>query len=228
MTLTVLTERYGTLSDLGYGPKRIAIPAIFDCIVNSMLECDLRVEGIFRRNGQVKAVNELAEKLDSRPNDIVDIISQEKNPVHLASLLKRFLRELPEPLLTHRLQKLFLISQKMPREQDQILVLYFACILLPEVNRNVLEVLLLFLRHVSSFQGNCDSDESSRGNRMDINNLATIIAPNILSYSAKGPGIGGVVENPGQPFDQIIGVVKSLLIHQETIWSVSTFSQYSV
>jgi hypothetical protein len=68
----------------------------------------MSVEGIFRKNGNIRRLNQLAETLDRDPSSVD--LSQD-NPVQLAALLKRFLRELPEPLLTYKLHKLFIASQ---------------------------------------------------------------------------------------------------------------------
>ena len=109
--LEILTERYGIMSDLGYGPRKIAIPMFLEALVQRLLELDLTIEGIFRRNGQVRSIKALSEKIDARPNDVTELFQEECNPIHLAAILKKFLRELPEPLLTRRLGDLFLVSQ---------------------------------------------------------------------------------------------------------------------
>ena len=69
---------------------------------------DMSVEGIFRKNGNIKRLNDIVEVYDRDPAS-VDLTSD--NPVQLAALLKRFLRELPDPLLTFRLHKLLILSQ---------------------------------------------------------------------------------------------------------------------
>lgn len=68
----------------------------------------MSVEGIFRKNGNIKRLNDVVEVYDRDPAG-VDLTSD--NPVQLAALLKRFLRELPDPLLTFRLHKLLILSQ---------------------------------------------------------------------------------------------------------------------
>jgi hypothetical protein len=68
----------------------------------------MSIEGIFRKNGLIKRLNELVEVIDRDPS-AVDLTTD--NPVQLAALLKRFLRELPDPLMTFRLHKLLIVSQ---------------------------------------------------------------------------------------------------------------------
>lgn len=69
---------------------------------------DLSVEGIFRKAGNIRKLKDLTEAIDRDP-DSVNLADD--NPVQIAALLKKFLRELPDPLLTFRLQHLFLATQ---------------------------------------------------------------------------------------------------------------------
>jgi len=62
------------------------------------------VEGIFRKNGNIRRLKELTDAIDRDPSS-VDLTTE--NPVQLAALLKKFLRDLPDPLLTFRLHKLW-------------------------------------------------------------------------------------------------------------------------
>jgi len=64
----------------------------------------MAVEGIFRKNGNIRRLQQISEAIDK---DSTAVNLSEENPVQLAALLKRFLREMPDPLLTFRLHKLF-------------------------------------------------------------------------------------------------------------------------
>lgn len=64
----------------------------------------MAVEGIFRKNGNIRRLQQISEALDK---DTTNVNLSEENPVQLAALLKRFLREMPDPLLTFRLHKLY-------------------------------------------------------------------------------------------------------------------------
>jgi hypothetical protein len=70
----------------------------------------MSVEGVFRKNGNIRRLNTLAEALD-RGDTGVDMSAE--GPVQVAALLKKFLRELPDPLLTFKLHRLFVASQSM-------------------------------------------------------------------------------------------------------------------
>jgi len=68
----------------------------------------MSVEGIFRKNGNIRRLKELSDAIDKNPSSVN---LAEDNPVQVAALLKRFLRDLPDPLLTYKLHRLFIASQ---------------------------------------------------------------------------------------------------------------------
>lgn len=97
-------------SSFGVSRTGAKIPAFLDDILSAMKQMDVSVEGIFRKNGNIRKTKETIETLE-RDGSTVDF-SQE-NPVQLAAILKKWLIDLPDPLLTHRLHSLFLATQSM-------------------------------------------------------------------------------------------------------------------
>lgn len=73
-----------------------------------MKQMDMSVEGIFRRNGNIRKLKELSDEIDRNPSSVQ--LNQE-SPIQIAALIKKFLRELPDPLLTFKLHKLFITAQ---------------------------------------------------------------------------------------------------------------------
>jgi hypothetical protein len=73
------------------------------------LSSDMSIEGIFRKNGNIRRLKELTDALD-RDQSTVNL--QEDNPVQLAALLKKFLRDLPDPLCTFKLHQLIIATQR--------------------------------------------------------------------------------------------------------------------
>ena len=110
IALEVLIERNGSDSVMGSGPGSLRIPAFVDDSISSMRQMDMSVEGVFRKNGNIRRLKELADAFDkqSQPPSLDD-----ENPVQVAALLKKFLRELPDPLLTSKLQRLWIASQSL-------------------------------------------------------------------------------------------------------------------
>lgn len=106
--LDLLTERTGVESNLGSGHSPVKLAAFIDDSITAMRHMDMTVEGVFRKNGNIRRLKELTDMMDRNPND-VDLTQE--NVVQVAALLKKFLRELPDPLLTHRLHPLFICAE---------------------------------------------------------------------------------------------------------------------
>ena len=106
--LDTLVERDGVESTDGVGPGALRVPSVLDDTISAMRQMDMSVEGVFRKNGNIRGLKDLAERLDAKEGE-VDLTKE--SPVQVAALLKRFLRELPDPLLTYKLYDLFTTSQ---------------------------------------------------------------------------------------------------------------------
>lgn len=203
-----LTKRYGVDSDLGVGPSQLRIPIVVDDVVNSLRKKDMSVEGIFRLNGNIKNLRELTEQINKNPLKSPDFHSY--SAVQLAALLKKWLREMPTPLLTFNLFDLWISSRKTNDSAMCKRILQLTYCMLPRSHRNLLEVLLHFFRWVASF---ASTDEES-GSKMDTHNLATVLAPNILiskSQSADAPPV-----QSGESYFLAIEVVNQMIeMHEE-------------
>ncbi|KAI0641959.1 RhoGAP-domain-containing protein [Trametes meyenii] len=171
--LELLVEREGSDSLLGASRATLRIPSFVDDVVSAMRQMDMSIEGIFRRNGNIRRLKELTEAID-RDASSVDL--SQDNPVQLAALLKKFFRDLPDPLMTYKLHRLFIATQSLPTEQERKRMLHMVSLILPKAHRDTLEVLFVFLKWVASF---AHLDEET-GSKMDLPNLATVICPSIL------------------------------------------------
>ena len=176
--LEALVDREGAESTNGVGPGALRVPAILDDTISAMKQMDMSVEGVFRKNGNIKRLKEASELIDA--NQTPDL--NRENPVQVAALLKKFLRDMPEPLMTFKLHKLWIITQKLENEEQRRRILHYTCCLMPKSHRDTMEVLFSFLKWAASFS---EVDEES-GSKMDVHNLATVMAPNIL-YANQGP-----------------------------------------
>ncbi len=108
--LDALVERDGVECTFGIGPGALRVPGIIDDAISAMRQMDMSVEGVFRKNGNIRGLKDLADKIDAKE---VEVDLSRENPVQVAALLKRFLRELPDPLLTYKLYRLFITSQSI-------------------------------------------------------------------------------------------------------------------
>jgi hypothetical protein len=69
--------------------------------LTSIFILGVNVEGIFRVPGSKKRQEELKELIDKDSNLDVKLSNGKFTPHDVACVLKQFLAELPEPLLTH-------------------------------------------------------------------------------------------------------------------------------
>ncbi|XP_075072012.1 rho GTPase-activating protein 19 isoform X1 [Mixophyes fleayi] len=142
---------------------------------------NLRTEGLFRIPGNSNRQQVLKDCLNSGTD--IDVDSGEFHPNDVATLLKMFLGDLPEPLLTHRhyhahlkIADLMLLDDKgnrtgAPDKERQMEALQLLFLLLPSPNRNLLKLLLDLLYQTAKKQDR---------NKMSAHNLALMFAPHII------------------------------------------------
>ncbi|RWA11391.1 hypothetical protein EKO27_g3722 [Xylaria grammica] len=177
--LEIILERDGADSTDGVGPGALRIPAIIEDTIIALKNKDLSVEGVFRKSGNIKKLTEQVAAVD---RDGCDVIRwNDESPHQLAALLKRYLRDLPEPLMTFKLYRVWIAATKINDPDKRRQCLHMAFCLLPHTNRDTLEVLFNFFKWVATFH---QVDEDT-GSRMDVHNLARVIAPNILRMNTK-------------------------------------------
>ncbi|KAJ7834094.1 hypothetical protein B0H13DRAFT_2110113 [Mycena leptocephala] len=146
-----LVEREGSDSLLGATRETLRVPSFIDDVISAMRQMDMSVEGIFRKNGHIGRLKRTIEAID-RDAASVDLTTE--NP---------FLRDLPDPLMTFKLHRLFIASQSFPQEAERRRMLHLVSLLVPKSHRDTMEVLFVFLKW---------QDGSG--------NLATVICPSIL------------------------------------------------
>ncbi|KAL7992319.1 hypothetical protein Chor_016575 [Crotalus horridus] len=127
----------------------------------------LTIQGIFRRSANTQTVREVQQKYNMGLP--VDFATYED--VHLpAVILKTFLRDLPEPLLTFGLYS-DVVNFYSTEEEKRIDIVRKTLQTLPEENYQVLCLLMNFLGQVSA---------NSDINKMTNANLAVVFGPNLL------------------------------------------------
>ncbi|KAI4873520.1 hypothetical protein NFI96_000322 [Prochilodus magdalenae] len=157
-------------------------PLVVEQCADFIREHGLLEVGLFRQPGQATLVKELQEAFDAGEKPSFD-----STDVHtVASLLKLYLRELPEPLVPFcRYQEFLMCGKKVPSDREQALLELRTLLReLPVANFNLLKYICQFLNEVQSY---------SSTNKMSIQNLATVFGPNILRPKAEDPEsiIGG-------------------------------------
>uniref|UniRef100_A0A8C0Y2H4 Rho GTPase-activating protein 24 n=1 Tax=Cyprinus carpio carpio TaxID=630221 RepID=A0A8C0Y2H4_CYPCA len=162
-----------SLSDIMVYEKKFGVrlvPILVEKCAEFIREHGLNEEGIFRLPGQDNQVKQFREAFDAgeRPSFPSD------TDVHtVGSLLKLYLRELPEPVVPWTQYQDFLDSTLMldaatsagkEKLEEQIS-------LLPKVNYNLLSYICRFLFEVQ---------QNSKVNKMSVENLATVMGVNLF------------------------------------------------
>eukprot|EP01112_Ceratiomyxa_fruticulosa_P019341 TRINITY_DN6318_c0_g1_i4.p1 TRINITY_DN6318_c0_g1~~TRINITY_DN6318_c0_g1_i4.p1 ORF type:complete len:684 (-),score=159.47 TRINITY_DN6318_c0_g1_i4:54-2105(-) len=146
---------------------RSQLPVVVEKTIN-YLSNHTQVPGIFRVSGTATDVNALKSMYD-RGNDVD--LSTCPDPHVVSNLLKLFLRELPNPLMTSAYYPKFIEAYSIPNINDQIDRIRALINCLPAPHLATLQHLLYFLSKVASF---------SSVNMMTTLNLATVFGPTIL------------------------------------------------
>ncbi|XP_075229593.1 rho GTPase-activating protein conundrum [Lycorma delicatula] len=147
------------------------VPLVFQKVVCELERRGLQEEGVLRvaaHKGKVEVLcQDLEQDFYTRPEHADTLL--QRAPVHdLAALLKRLLRDFPEPLLSLELVDLFYQAHRVP---DCIRALNLLVLLLPTIHRSTLLSLLSFMKHLIDHQAH---------NKMSAHNVAMIIAPSLF------------------------------------------------
>ncbi|XP_059336861.1 rho GTPase-activating protein 39-like isoform X2 [Ammospiza nelsoni] len=151
-----------------------------------------QTEGIFRIPGDIDEVNALKLQVDQWriPNSLSD-------PNIPASLLKLWYRELEEPVIPQQFYQECINNYENPDAAVAVVQL------LPELNRLVLCYLIHFLQIFAQ--------PSNVGRtKMDVNNLAMVMAPNCLRCQSDDPRI--IFENTRKE----MSFLRMLIVHLDT------------
>ncbi|KAM4610624.1 rac GTPase-activating protein 1 [Polymixia lowei] len=131
--------------------------------------------GLYRLSGADRTVKELKEKF--LRGKTVPLLSKVEDIHAITGLLKDFLRNLKEPLLTFRLNQAFMEAAEIADDDNSIAQIYQTISDLPQANRDTLAFLVIHLQRVAQ----------SVNTKMDISNLARVFGPTIVGHSVLNP-----------------------------------------
>ncbi|KAL9823994.1 unconventional myosin-IXb, partial [Geothlypis trichas] len=148
--------------------ERNSVPVVMEKLLEYVEMHGLYTEGIYRKSGSANRMKELKQMLQEDPNSV----KLENYPIHtITGILKQWLRELPDPLMTSAQYNDFLRAVELPEKQEQLCAIYSVLEKLPQANHNTLERLIFHLVKVSLIED---------VNRMSPNALAIVFAPCLL------------------------------------------------
>ncbi|KAE8630828.1 hypothetical protein XENTR_v10000980 [Xenopus tropicalis] len=148
------------------------IPTLVWNIVEYLRTIGMDQEGLFRVNGNVKMVEQLKLKYESGEQPI---LGEEMDVHSAASLLKLFLREMPDGVITTALLPKFIEGyQSRGSDTQRESSLKDLLKQLPDSHYSLLKYLCHFLTQVVEHCGE---------NRMNVHNLATVFGPSCFHVS---------------------------------------------
>ncbi|XP_016350225.1 unconventional myosin-IXAb [Sinocyclocheilus anshuiensis] len=145
-----------------------AVPLVVEKLINYIEMHGLYTEGIYRKSGSTNKIKELKQGLDTDANSV----NLDDYNIHvIASVLKQWLRDLPNPLMTFELYEEFLRAMGLQDKSEVVQGVYSVIDQLSRTHLSTLERLIFHLVRIS-FQ--------EETNRMSANALAIVFAPCIL------------------------------------------------
>jgi len=185
VSLSTVLKKYG-------GP----IPPIIRQCKEIIEKTSLQEVGIFRLSGVASQVNQLGKDfftVGATPDLSIDCNA-------VAGALKKFFRELPEPLFTFEAHDEFLNAT---READKVTALKTSLASLPRENYLIIHYLLKFLKEVS---------KHSDVNKMAASNLGIVFGPTLMRN--KEESLSGMMN----PLNNPAGTISALIENFEAIF----------
>ncbi|KAG1049053.1 hypothetical protein G6F43_008597 [Rhizopus delemar] len=130
----------------------------------------LQLEGIFRKSGSAAVINQLQKQFETTEDPFEIKLPENTNCHSVAGLLKRYLQQLPEPVIPKQYQKCFLSAFDEEKFTKEIIEkrLKEACKQLPHEHLHLLQYLIEIAVIIQQYQDQ---------NHMSLNSLAIIFAP---------------------------------------------------
>ncbi|KAK0146907.1 Rho GTPase-activating protein 40 [Merluccius polli] len=189
-----------------------ATPLLLQALLSFLEKKGVESEGILRVPGSQSRIKLLQQTLETTfYSGAVDWDGVSPNDA--AALLKKFIRELPSPLLTAEHLNTFSAVRDITELKQKLHMLNLLILLLPEPNRNTLKALLEFLRKVVS---------KEKTNRMNLWAVATIMAPNLFLHKAVPSRLtdGGAEKGHAE---KAADIMRLLICYQDLLWTIPNF-----
>ncbi|XP_068245832.1 rho GTPase-activating protein 18-like isoform X3 [Palaemon carinicauda] len=151
-----------------------SVPVVFYKLAMQLERQGMHQEGIMRVPGHRSQTEQLRRTLDSHfytSLPMAETALRGAAPNDVATLVKSFLRELPQPLLTHTYMPAFYKTHRIDNIGERVLALTMLILLLPTQNRDTLHAVLELCARIVSYE---------EENKMTLYNVAMIMAPNLF------------------------------------------------
>ncbi|XP_048219181.1 ralA-binding protein 1 [Perognathus longimembris pacificus] len=144
----------------------VRLPAVFRECVDYMEKYGMKCEGIYRVSGIKSKVDELKAAYDQEESPNLE----EYEPNTIASLLKQYLRDLPENLLTKELMPRFEEACGRTTEMEKVQEFQRLLKELPECNYLLISWLIVHMDHVIT---------KELETKMNIQNISIVLSPTV-------------------------------------------------
>ncbi|CAH1122197.1 unnamed protein product [Ceutorhynchus assimilis] len=147
------------------------VPKFIEVCTDIIDEKGLQIIGIYRVPGNNASITALSEEINKNFEE-VPLEDQRWNDLHVvSSLLKSFLRKMPDSLVTSILYPHFIKADKIEDPKSRMEELKRLVRNLPRHNYHTLKQVILHLKRVA---------ENSHINKMEVKNLAIVFGPTIV------------------------------------------------
>ncbi|XP_061612837.1 rho GTPase-activating protein 17a isoform X5 [Phyllopteryx taeniolatus] len=190
---------FGTALDehLKRSGREIALP--IEACVMMLLETGMKEEGLFRIAAGASKLKKLKAALDCSTSQLEEFYS---DPHAVAGALKSYLRELPEPLMTHQLYDEWTQACSLSDPDKRLQALWIVCDKLPKNNKTNLRYLVKFLAKLA---------QDSEVNKMTPSNIAIVLGPNLLWAKTEG----SLAEMAAATSVHVVAIIEPIIQHAD-------------
>lgn len=190
--------------------SRSAIPSIVTKCLTEIEKRGIMIKGIYRMSGVKSKVESLCSKFEKDP-DSVNL--DDEHPNVISNVLKLYLRQLPEPLLSFKMYSSFIQVAKdnmgnVLNEEDTVNKLGDLASQLPYSNFKTCAMLIHHLSRIASY---------SSSNQMTASNLGIVFGPTLLRPLEGTGSLASLVDTPHQT-----RTVELLIINVKEIFGPET------
>lgn len=148
------------------------IPLQIKYLLDFLNQYGPQFEGIFRISGSTDFVNDCVSKMDKGNLLLLNVKNDIENLTHnVSSIFKKYIRDLPSPLLTYEYFEVFLNLLKIENEEEQLLAIEDQLKKIPKENYELLVDLIKVCIVVEALKDQ---------NKMTVENLAVVFGIGIL------------------------------------------------
>lgn len=177
--------------------REIALP--IEACVMMLLETGMKEEGLFRIAAGASKLKKLKAALDCSTSQLEEFYS---DPHAVAGALKSYLRELPEPLMTHQLYDEWIQASNVPDPDKRLQALWLVCDQLPKNNKANFRYLVKFLAKLA---------QDSETNKMTPSNIAIVLGPNLLWAKTEG----SLAEMAAATSVHVVTIIEPIIQHAD-------------